>query len=132
EVASHDLDDASRAIWEHTGVCAAWLVPVLDDQGLAGALVLESTASDQPWSEADATALQTIAHHLGTVLRQRRAAVLEQEQRELLQGVLDASVDSIAVLRAVRASDATVVDFECVFANPNAAALLGLPAAAGG
>src|SRR5690606_15374854 len=85
QVASHDRDDATRA---------AWLVPVQDDQGLAGALVLESTASDQPWSEADATALQTIAHHLGTVLRQRRAAVLEQEQRELLQGVLDASVDS--------------------------------------
>ncbi len=124
-VCLNDSEDDARTHWSRLGVRALLLVPVNEDSGLAGVIALANGVSNITWSEEEVAALRPIAANLGAALRRYQVDADRADERTLLRGVLDSSMDGVVMLRSVRDPAGEIADFACELANPRAARLIG-------
>ncbi len=67
---------------------------------------------------------ETIARWVGIELERREGARREGELREMLQGVLESSLDGVMTFRSVRDEGGEIVDFEWLDVNPAGARMV--------
>jgi GAF domain-containing protein len=126
DIAAHtkDLPESARKILEAQEVTTVLMTPIMVNQACWGFIGFDQCSSERDWTPEERLILSNTADALGTSLVRIEAENRLKESRNLLDGVLAASVDGILAFKAVRDPDQTVADFELVLANPAAGSLL--------
>ncbi len=126
DIAAHteDLPEPARKILEDQDVTTVLMTPIMVNQTCWGFIGFDQCSSRRDWTQEERLILSNTSDALGTALARIEAENRLKESRNLLDGVLAASVDGVLAFKAVRDPDQTVNDFELVLANPAAGNLL--------
>lgn len=126
DVVSHtrDLPEAAQRILDEQDVATVLLTPIMLNQTCWGFIGFDQCGETREWTPEERAIFTNTANALGTTLVRIEAEHRLKESRNLLDGVLAASVDGVMAFKADRTDDGTVNDFRLVLANPEARHLI--------
>ncbi|RKX33259.1 MAG: hypothetical protein DRP71_10690 [Verrucomicrobia bacterium] len=126
DIAAHtrDLPKPARKLLEDQEVTTVLMTPIMVNQTCWGFIGFDQCSSERDWTPEERAILSNTSDAIGTVLIRIEAENRLKESRNLLDGVLAASVDGVLAFKAVRDPNREVTDFELVLANPAAGNLL--------
>ncbi len=126
DIATHtrDLPETAQRILLEQEVATVLLTPIMVNQACWGFIGFDQCGETREWTEEERAIFTNTANALGTTVVRIEAETRLKESRNLLDGVLAASVDGVLAFKANRAEDGSTTDFELVLANPAARHLI--------
>ena len=120
DIAAHtkDLPQAAQRILREQKVATILLTPIMVNQTCWGFIGFDQCNEERTWTLEERAIFSNTVDALGTVLIRIEAERRLTESRNLLDGVLAASVDGVLAFRSLRSENGSIADFELVLANP--------------
>ncbi|MEZ5277559.1 MAG: ATP-binding protein [Opitutaceae bacterium] len=120
DIAAHtrDLPEAAQRILSAQQIATVLLTPIMVNQTCWGFIGFDQCNEERTWTPEERAIFSNTVDALGTVLVRLETENRLTESRNLLDGVLAASVDGILAFRSLRSEDGRIADFELVLANP--------------
>ena len=135
----HESSEILADVCDRLGIGAMLAIPIINDRAAVGWLAVASR-SPQAFDEQHAATLELMATLLGAPVAQAqgsearrallaersRAQVAERESEARFRAAMDASLDALFIVGAVRDEAHVIVDFELLDANRRAEELCGI------
>ena len=136
---SHESPEALGDVCDRLGIGAMLAIPIVHDRATIGWLATLSRSS-KPFDQQHASTLELMATLLGAPVAQAqasesrrallsertRAQAAQQESEARFRAAMDASLDALFILGAVRNGHGAIMDFVLLDANRRAEELCGL------